>query len=68
MVNVISKQIYQYGNQKVEYNLVRSKRRKTSEIIVDENDITIRVPFHKPLSEIKKILSDKIRWIIEKQK
>ena len=63
-----NKQIYQYGNQKIEYNLVRSKRRKTSELIVDENDIILRVPFNKSLSEIEKILSNKIRWIIEKQK
>jgi predicted metal-dependent hydrolase len=63
-----SKQIYQYGNQKIKYNLVRSKRRKTSEIIVDEKEIILRVPFDKPLSEIEKILSNKIRWIIEKQK
>lgn len=63
-----SKQIYQYGNLKIEYNLVRSKRRKTSELIVDENDITLRVPFNKPSSEIEKILFNKIRWIIEKQK
>ena len=65
---LILKQNYQYGNQKVEYNLVRSKRRKTSELIVDENEIILRVPFDKPLSEIEKILSNKIRWVIEKQK
>jgi predicted metal-dependent hydrolase len=63
-----SKEIYQHGNQKIEYNLVRSKRRKTSELIVDEKEIILRVPFNKPLSEIEKILFNKIRWIIEKQK
>jgi hypothetical protein len=34
-----SKQIYQYGNQKIEYNLVRSKHRKISELILDEKNI-----------------------------
>ena len=60
------KQFYQYGTKKVEYNLIRSKRRKTSEIIVDEK-ITVRVPFDKPIYEIEKLLSSKIRWILEKQ-
>ena len=53
--------IFQYRQFYKNYN-------KTSEIIVDENDIILRVPYDKPLSEIEKILLNKIRWIIEKQK
>lgn len=64
-----SNQIFQYGNKIVNYTLIRSKRRKTSEIIVDKNSqIIIRVPFEKTISEIEQILNDKIKWAITKQK
>ncbi len=63
-----SKQTFQYGNKTIEYFLIKSKRRKTCEIIVDKDVITIRVPFDKPLIEIESILNDKIRWISQKQK
>ena len=48
--------------------LVRSKRRKTSEVIVEKDKIIIRAPFDKSISEIEKILDVKITWIIKKQK
>ena len=35
----VEKQVLQYGNRKIEYDLIKSKRVKTSEIIVDENKI-----------------------------
>jgi predicted metal-dependent hydrolase len=63
------KQYFQYGNSKVSYTLVRSKRRKTSEIIVaNSGDIILRVPFQTSPTEIEKILNDKIKWAIIKQK
>jgi len=64
----ISKQLYQYGDQQLEYTLVKSRRRKTSEVIVDENEITLRIPFHKSLSDAENLMGSKIRWIITKQK
>ena len=68
LISIKSKQTYQYGNRKVDYLLIKSKRRKTSEVIVDKDEITIRVPFDKSLQEIEKILADKISWILKKQK
>lgn len=66
---VVTKEIFKYGSNKIiPFNLVRSKRRKTSEIIVDENEIVLRVPFDKPLSEIESIIRKKIRWVLEKQR
>ncbi|HEX2405863.1 MAG TPA: SprT family zinc-dependent metalloprotease [Nitrososphaeraceae archaeon] len=63
-----TKEIFQHGNNKILYNLVRSKRQKTSELIIEnENEITLRVPFDKPLSEIKEIIQKKIQWILKKQ-
>src|SRR5215218_5485490 len=63
-----SRQSYQYGNRKINYTLVKSKRRKTSEVIVDKDEITIRAPFDKPILEVEKILDNKIKWILTKQK
>ena len=68
MSSLKSKQIYQYGTRKIDYILIKSKRRKTSEVIVDKDEITIRAPFDKSMLEIEKILDDKITWIIKKQK
>lgn len=63
-----TKQAIQYGNTTLEYDLVRSKRVKTSEIIVDENKILVRTPFDKSQSEIDKLLEGKAKWILEKQR
>jgi predicted metal-dependent hydrolase len=68
MSSLKSKQSYQYGTRKIDYILIKSKRRKTSEVIVDKDEITIRAPFDKSISEIEKILDDKIRWILKKQR
>ena len=68
LMSMKSKQNYQYGNRTINYMLVRSRRRKTSEVIVDKDEITIRAPFDKSILEIEKVLDDKIRWIIKKQK
>jgi predicted metal-dependent hydrolase len=66
--SITSKQLYHYGDQKLEYTLVKSRRRKTSEVIVDKNEITLRIPFHKSMSDVEKLMTSKIRWINKKQK
>jgi predicted metal-dependent hydrolase len=58
----------QYGTISIPYHIIKSKRVKTSEIIVDANKVTIRTPLNKDLSEIRGIVSDKARWIFKKQK
>ncbi len=66
-----SKQTFQYGSKLVDYTLVKSKRRKTCEVIVDKyggGGIVLRVPFEKTAEEIGKILNEKIRWALDKQK
>ncbi len=63
-----SKHTFQYGNKTIGYNLIHSKRRKTCEVIVDKDEITIRPPFNKTIKEVEQILNDKIKWISQKQK
>jgi len=63
-----SRQTFQYGNKTVEYILIQSKRRKTCEVIVDKAEITLRAPLNKPVKEIEQILTNKIKWISQKQR
>jgi len=66
---MVTKEIFEHGpDKKIPFNLVRSRRRKTSELIIEnETEITIRVPFDKPMEEIKDIIHRKIQWIFKKQ-
>ena len=65
---ITSKHEYLHGTRKVEYFVFRTRRRKTSEIIVDSDEIVIRVPYSKPLTEIESLMKEKISWILMKQK
>jgi len=57
----------QYGSSTIGYSIIKSRRVKTSEIIVDSDKILVRVPFNKPASEIHEIVKKKANWIIKKQ-
>src|SRR5437867_4750214 len=63
-----SKHEYFHGTKKVEYFVFRTRRRKTSEINVDSDEIAIRVPYSKPFTEIEALIKEKISWILRKQK
>lgn len=56
-----------YGDSIIQYSVIKSKRRKTSEIIVGKDGVIIRTPLGKSISEIKKIVEQKRRWIFKKQ-
>jgi len=56
-----------YGNSIIKYNVVKSKRRKTSEIRVDESGVEIRTPIIKKDSEIQELIDEKKQWIFKKQ-
>src|SRR5437867_13316724 len=64
----MSKHEYIHGTKKVQYFVFRTRRRKTSEIIVDSDEIVIRVPHSKPFTEIESLMKEKISWILRKQK
>jgi predicted metal-dependent hydrolase len=61
------KQRLQYGTKTIEYSIIKSRRIKTSEIIVDADNVSVRSPFHKPISEIHEIVRKKAGWILKKQ-
>src|SRR5437588_3338388 len=57
----------QYGSSVIGYSIIKSRRVKTSEIIVESDKIVVRVPFTKPVSEIREIIQKKANWILKKQ-
>ena len=63
----IQQQKLHYGTSVIDYSVVRSRRRKTSEIIVDAENVIIRSPCDKSLEEINEIVRGKAKWIRTKQ-
>jgi predicted metal-dependent hydrolase len=56
-----------FGKSIIEYSVIKSNRRKTSQITVDADEVIVRTPLTKKHSEIKKIVKNKARWIYKKQ-
>lgn len=56
-----------FGKSSIVYTITKSKRRKTSQIIVDEKGVQVQTPITKKESEIKRMVSDKKEWIFRKQ-
>jgi len=55
-----------FGKKSISYTVVKSKRRKTSEIRVDGTGVILRVPQNKTKKEIENIAKSKNKWIIRK--
>jgi len=56
-----------YGNSIIQYDLIKSKRRKTSQITVTIQGVTVRIPETKTAEDVKKMLQDRVQWIFKKQ-
>ena len=56
-----------FGNSSITYTISKSKRRKTSQIIVDGKGVEIQTPLSKTNSEIKKMITNKKEWIFKKR-
>jgi predicted metal-dependent hydrolase len=67
---MIKKQNYKlaYGTDVIKYSVVKTRRRKTSEVIVDKNTVEVRAPLDKPDHEIEQVVRNKAAWISKKQK
>jgi predicted metal-dependent hydrolase len=62
-----SKDRIQYGSANIDYYIRRSKRIKTSELIVDSDRIEIRTPLNKTIGGTRDMVRDKAEWILRKQ-
>ena len=56
-----------FGNSTITYTISKSKRRKTSQIIVDSKGVLVQTPLSKKDSEIKKMVTNKKEWIFKKR-
>lgn len=59
---------FHYGNEVIQYSVVKSKRIKTSELFVDAKGVLIRTPQDKPDKEIAQIIKRKVDWILKQQR
>ena len=57
-----------YGTITIPYNIIKTRRIKASEVIVDVDTITVRVPYDKDKTEIQRLVLDKASWILRKQR
>jgi predicted metal-dependent hydrolase len=57
-----------YGTITIPYHIIKTRRTKTSEVIVDADTITVRTPYNKDKTEIRRLVLDKASWILKKQK
>ena len=57
-----------YGITTIPYHVIKTRRIKTSELIVDADTITVRAPYDKDKREIQRLVLDKASWILKKQK
>lgn len=56
-----------YEDKTLEFDIVRSNRIKTSEIIVEAGKVVVRTPSGKDIKEIEKMVKRKAEWIARKQ-
>jgi predicted metal-dependent hydrolase len=57
-----------YGTIIIPYSVIKTRRIKNSEVIVDADNIVVRAPLDKDNTEIQKLVLDKASWILRKQR
>ncbi len=57
-----------YGNTEIEFKIIKTARRKTSEIVIKYDDVFIRAPFSKSIHDIETLVKGKAGWILQKLK
>jgi predicted metal-dependent hydrolase len=65
---IYQKDKVRYGTTIIPYDIIKTGRVKTSEVIVDADTITVRAPLEKNGYEIQRIVLDKASWILQKQR
>ena len=65
---IYQKDRVKYGTITIPYQVIKTRRIKTSEVIVDADTITIRTPYSKDKLEIQRLVLNKAKWILRKQK
>jgi len=55
----VTKHVFKFGGETIAASIHRSKRVKTSEIIIDEDSVEIRTSLNKPMVEIESMIRRK---------
>lgn len=63
----VTKYMFKFDTETITASIHRSKRIRTSEIIVDGDSVEIRTPMNKPMAEIEGLVRKKKNWIVKKQ-
>ncbi|MDQ4072963.1 MAG: M48 family metallopeptidase [Thermoproteota archaeon] len=54
-----------YKNNEIKFRIIKTSKRKTTEIIIRYGDILVRAPVSKPAAEIKELVEKKSGWILK---
>ena len=57
-----------YKNKEIEFRILKTTRKKTSEITIKYEDILVKTPFSKSIENIESLVADKAEWILKKIK
>ncbi len=57
-----------YKNKEIEFKILKTTRKKTSQITVKYDDILVKTPFSKSIENIELLVADKAEWILKKIK
>src|SRR6476620_7889525 len=68
IVSIVQKHKIIYKNKEIEFKIIKTARKKTSEITVKYDDILIRAPFSKSIEDIEYLVNNKAEWILQKIK
>ena len=68
MTTTIQKHKIVYKNKEIEFKIIKTARRKTSEIVIKSDDVFIRTPFSKSIHDTETLVKSKADWILTKIK
>lgn len=63
--NLIGK--VRYGKSTIQYSIIKTSRRKTSQIVVDRDHVVVRTPKSKTAKQIQNLMKEKAQWIYKKK-
>jgi len=56
-----------YGKSTIQYSVVKTNRKKTSQIVVDRDHVVVRAPKSKTAKQIQNLMKEKAQWIYKKK-
>jgi predicted metal-dependent hydrolase len=57
-----------YKNNEIEFDILKTRRKKTCEISIKYDEILVKAPFSKSIQDIESLVIHKAEWIIKKIK